>query len=645
MPPTRSSQRARRVRDVSPSLAHAEMSSPSRPSKRRRRADPDPPPPPPSDPVDEEDSSLTIDPTNDNNVEPNVAADTIITRVTEHLASTETKASKEHANANHTSQGDIEAYAKIAAREWTYYVRQLNVNIGRFSEMAEDGTALAQNPEDEGFVHIDLGPNKIFSRKTARVFYGADEEKWFLECKGRNPVKVNGVPLKKDDEPHPLSSGEVIEAGGIEMMFVLPASTSRLQIHDMFISRIGPAAPQIKHSGSSPSLEARHALPAAPLSSGDRPSSSNAGRPPSSRGGAFPQPIAPAPPDYKRPGTPQSAKSRTIASAHKSPAYGSSGTMLLNNGEVDLSLEENKHIKPSYSYAQMITQAIVSQKEQKLNLNNIYRRPRGGRQNSIRHNLSLNKAFIKAPRSTDEPGKGMKWEIVPEQREEMTRQAFKVGRGGHRGSSAPSSPSAPNQLNYINHGPKDMTSGREPASARKRKASPTGSPLPSSAFNRSQMTPERSSRFQPPGSASFQDGRDTVIYHAGTPSSPATHCTPEYRSAAESAHAYQLTCAILEICRYWQHTGQAFRHQPVQAVSQLASQQQPAPFAGDDGSRSPIGSPTRSSGRAATQETTTVDEEEEEGGFDLTKGFQSIGSYHNHLGRGGGLLARANGGR
>lgn len=47
--------------------------------------------------------------------------------------------------------------------------------------------------------------------------------------------------------------------------------------------------------------------------------------------------------------------------------------MLLNNGEVDLSLDENKHIKPSYSYAQMITQAIVSQKEQKLNLNNIYR--------------------------------------------------------------------------------------------------------------------------------------------------------------------------------------------------------------------------------------------------------------------------------
>ncbi|KAK6822786.1 hypothetical protein PG990_015222 [Apiospora arundinis] len=693
MPPTRSSQRARRVRDVSPSLAHAEMSSPSRPSKRRRRTDPDPLPPPPSDPIEEEDSTLTIDPSNDPDIEPSMAADTLITQVTEHLASIPTKATKEHANANHTSQGDIEAYAKIAARDWTYYVRQLNVNIGRFSETAEDGTPLAQNPEAEDFVHIDLGPNKIFSRRTARIFYDVDEEKWFLECKGRNAMKVNGEALKKDDPPHPLSSGEVVEAGGIEMMFVLPDTSSPLRIHEMFTARISASAPHIKHSRSSPSLEARHALPAAPLSSsGDRPSSSNAGRPPSSRGAAFQQPIAPAPPDYKRPGTPQSAKSRTLASAHKSPAYGSSGTMLLNSGEVDLSLEENKHIKPSYSYAQMITQAIISQQEQKLNLNNIYRyitdhyayyrnQPAAGWQNSIRHNLSLNKAFLKAPRSTDEPGKGMKWEIVPEQREEMTRQAFKVGRGGHRGSSAPSSPSAPNQLNYITHGPKDMASAREPASARKRKASPAaGSPLPSSAFNRSQMTPERSSRFQPPGSASFQDGSPLPrprkpLDKANSFATTTTDSLPRSPPLLTSSYLQDETPSFI--------TPVPHRVQPriappstAQRPSQHMPTSSPAPFWKfadigstparpfdispskpslnlprsssppqiDDSSHSPVGSPTR--GRAATQETTTAaDEEEEEGGFDLTKGFQSIGSYHNHLGRGGNLLSRANGGR
>lgn len=92
--------------------------------------------------------------------------------------------------------------------------------------------------------------------------------------------------------------------------------------------------------------------------------------------------------------------------------------------------------------------------------------------NSIRHNLSLNKAFDKVARSTDEPGKGMKWRIAPEASDDMVRNAYRIGRGGHRGGS--SAPSSPGQ--YISQVPRELAA-REPA-ARKRKASPAESPTP-----------------------------------------------------------------------------------------------------------------------------------------------------------------------
>ena len=89
--------------------------------------------------------------------------------------------------------------------------------------------------------------------------------------------------------------------------------------------------------------------------------------------GAGPMPIAPAPPDYRRPGTPVSARSKAAPySARKSPAYTNGGTILLSGDDVDLSLDSNAHIKPSYSYAQMISQAIFATEDEKLTLNGIY---------------------------------------------------------------------------------------------------------------------------------------------------------------------------------------------------------------------------------------------------------------------------------
>ena len=88
-----------------------------------------------------------------------------------------------------------------------------------------------------------------------------------------------------------------------------------------------------------------------------------------------------------------------------------------------LPMLEDDGTKPQYSYAMLIGMSILRSPERKLSLAQIYkwisdsfshyRKEDSGWQNSIRHNLSLNKAFIKQERPRDDPGKGNYWAIKP----------------------------------------------------------------------------------------------------------------------------------------------------------------------------------------------------------------------------------------
>ncbi|KAF7513457.1 hypothetical protein GJ744_008751 [Endocarpon pusillum] len=89
----------------------------------------------------------------------------------------------------------------------------------------------------------------------------------------------------------------------------------------------------------------------------------------------------------------------------------------------DMPAVEDEGTKPSHSYANLIGMAILRAPNRRLTLAQIYkwisdtyvfyRGQETGWQNSIRHNLSLNKAFQKQERPKGDSGKGNYWTIAP----------------------------------------------------------------------------------------------------------------------------------------------------------------------------------------------------------------------------------------
>ncbi|XP_071651232.1 uncharacterized protein [Temnothorax longispinosus] len=145
----------------------------------------------------------------------------------------------------------------------------------------------------------------------------------------------------------------------------------------------------------------------------------------------------------------------------------------LVKAELDLAENADKYrtdpnAKPPFSYATIICLAMRAN-DNKVSLSNIYAWIRENFlfykyadpawKNSIRHNLSLNKCFVKLPRSKDEPGKGGFWKLDLERMEEgkqSRRQRSMISqrsRGTKRQSpSATTTTTATTTLNALNTG-------------------------------------------------------------------------------------------------------------------------------------------------------------------------------------------------
>lgn len=108
--------------------------------------------------------------------------------------------------------------------------------------------------------------------------------------------------------------------------------------------------------------------------------------------------------------------------------------------------------KPPYSYAQLIVQAISAAPDKQLTLNGIYsyitrnypyyKTADKGWQNSIRHNLSLNRYFVKVPRNQEEPGKGSFWRIETSNETKLLDQAYRRRRKRENSSNSAPQPNA-----------------------------------------------------------------------------------------------------------------------------------------------------------------------------------------------------------
>ncbi|RMZ82079.1 hypothetical protein DV737_g2229, partial [Chaetothyriales sp. CBS 132003] len=400
----------------------------------------------------------------------------------------------QHANDLSTDTSKINAYAKVAGRSWTYYIREQSINLGRPPDDRQTAHATAASSpladlKEMMPVHIDLGPSKIVSRHHASIYYDAevpDGGGWHVRVNGRNGVRVNNILLKRGTRQQ-ITSGTILEIAGTQMMFV--TANDPVQIASYFLDQA------------------------------KTPSSS-----------AYPS-LAPAPPDYKRATTPPAqidARSQSGVFDSKtslSPVYGR-GMMVESTQEIDYSRDSAKDLKPPYSYATMIAQAIFSSQEEKLTLSNIYsfiadkyafyRHSNSGWQNSIRHNLSLNKAFQKVPRRTDEPGKGMKWQIAPEFRSEFYQKQAKRNAG-----SNPSSPASSKEVNPNFRGPNGQNLGYDIS-------------MVSSFSAKDGPQPDRAGWQPGPGQANHHHHQANAHYQLAPPAHLAEASTPVRRGRADT---------------------------------------------------------------------------------------------------------------
>ncbi|KAL7829731.1 hypothetical protein AOLI_G00306160 [Acnodon oligacanthus] len=312
-----------------------------------------------------------------------------------------------------------QALARLEGRDFEFVMRQRTVTVGRNSS--------------HGSVDVNMGHSSFISRRHLQLTF--EEPNFYLRCLGKNGVFVDGVFQRRGAPPIQLPR---------ECTFRFPSTAIKIQFTALYfketlkeeapISPVRPLYPQISPLKINiPENDFRSMM--SPLPSPTGTISVPNSCPASPRGA----------------GSSGYRYGRNITSDLQLAAEYAAKAVSEQRTEPSGGDSPKDESKPPYSYAQLIVQAISSAPDRQLTLSGIYahitkhypyyRTADKGWQNSIRHNLSLNRYFIKVPRSQEEPGKGSFWRVDPSSEAKLVEQAFRKRR--QRGVSCFRTPFGP----------------------------------------------------------------------------------------------------------------------------------------------------------------------------------------------------------
>uniref|UniRef100_A0A3P9PVT8 Forkhead box protein K2 n=2 Tax=Poecilia reticulata TaxID=8081 RepID=A0A3P9PVT8_POERE len=298
------------------------------------------------------------------------------------------------------------AIARLEGREFEYLMKKRSVTIGRNSS--------------QGSVDVSMGHSSFISRRHLEIFTagedGSGTREFYLRCLGKNGVFVDGVFQRRGAPPLQLPRMCCFRFPSTSIKITFTAlSSGKKEPRNVPESPVKPVQPQISPLTINIPDNIAHLMSPLPSPTGTISAANSC--PSSPRGAGLSS--------YR---TSRVLTSEIIGDNSQSE----------NDKEASGEDSPKDDSKPPYSYAQLIVQAITMAPDKQLTLNGIYthitknypyyRTADKGWQNSIRHNLSLNRYFIKVARSQEEPGKGSFWRIDPASEGKLIEQAFRKRR-------------------------------------------------------------------------------------------------------------------------------------------------------------------------------------------------------------------------